>query len=384
MANQLEYKCPACGGALAFDSKSQKLKCPYCDSVYELDQFEAQADAGHQAAGAGSKSQQDGPEQVEDAAQGSSSEMNWTVEPGAEWSAGEEDGMNVLVCNSCGGEIVCEETTATAGCPYCGSPVVLKGKLSGMLKPDYIIPFKLDKKQAKAALKKHVASKKLVPALFKNENHIDEIKGVYVPFWLFDAQVAANISYRGERTRTWSDAGYKYIEHNFYRIYRAGYVAFDHVPVDGSEKMADDLMESIEPFDFKQAVDFQTAYLAGFMADKYDVDAEASIEAANARIRRSTEEAFRGTVQGFTGVMPEESCINLQNGVAKYALYPVWLLNTRWQGSTYTFAMNGQTGKFVGDLPMDKGAYWRKFGLLAGIFSVVGSALAVLVDYLFI
>lgn len=378
MSDQMEYKCPACGGSLAFDSASQKLKCPFCDSIYELNQFETQ-ESGQQETTARNQNAPGGQ-----GAQPESSGMDWTVEPGSQWGEGEEDGMNVLSCSSCGGEIVCEETTASASCPYCGSPVVLKGKLSGMLKPDYIIPFKLDKKQAKEALKRHVASKKLVPSLFKSENHIDEIKGVYVPFWLFDASVAANISYNGEKTRTWSDADYKYIEHNFYRIYRAGYVAFDHVPVDGSEKMPDDLMESIEPFDFREAVDFKTAYLAGFMADKYDVDAQASIEAANARIRRSTEEAFRDTVTGYTGVIPEESYINLQNGIAKYALYPVWLLNTKWQGQVYSFAMNGQTGKFVGDLPMDKGAYWRKFGLMAGIFSAAASVLAVLVDYLFI
>lgn len=378
MSDQMEYKCPACGGSLAFDSASQKLKCPFCGSIYDLNQFETQ-EPGQQDTTAQNQNAPGGQ-----GAQPESSGMDWTVEPGSQWSEGEEDGMSVLSCSSCGGEIVCEETTASASCPYCGSPVVLKGKLSGMLKPDYIIPFKLDKKQAKEALKRHVASKKLVPSLFKSENHIDEIKGVYVPFWLFDASVAANISYNGEKTRTWSDANYKYIEHNFYRIYRAGYVAFDHVPVDGSEKMPDDLMESIEPFDFREAVDFKTAYLAGFMADKYNVDAQASIEAANARIRRSTEEAFRDTVTGYTGVIPEETYINLQNGIAKYALYPVWLLNTKWQGQVYSFAMNGQTGKFVGDLPMDKGAYWRKFGLMAGIFSAAASVLAVLVDYLFI
>ena len=115
--------------------------------------------------------------------------MDWNVEPGSEWNAGEQDHMYVLSCQSCGGEIVCEETTAAASCPYCGNPVVLKGKVSGMLKPDYVIPFKLNKQQAKEALTQHVCSKKMVPKLFKDENHIEEIKGVYIPFWLFDAEV---------------------------------------------------------------------------------------------------------------------------------------------------------------------------------------------------
>ena len=375
MSGTTEYKCPTCGGTLAFDSVSQKLKCPYCDSQFDIDQFETPehaqgGDTGQQAAGTESQPGTGG--------------MNWNVEPGSEWAEGEQAGMNIYSCQSCGGEIVCEETTASATCPYCGSPVVMKSRLSGVLKPDCIIPFKLDKKAAKEALKKHVNSKKLVPALFKSENHINEIKGVYVPFWLFDASVAANITYRGEKTRHWSDSQYEYIEHNYYNIYRAGSVAFDNVPVDGSEKMPDDLMESIEPFDFRDAVDFKTAYLAGYMADKYDVDAQASIENANKRIIRSTEETFRETIQGYGMVTTESTYIDLQNGTAKYALYPVWLLNTKWQGNTYTFAMNGQSGKFVGDLPLDKGAFWRKFGLFTGIFGAAASAFAVLIDSLFI
>lgn len=364
MSDTMEYKCPACGGALAFDSATQKLKCPFCGSEFDVSQF----DESHK-------------EDIKDNVKG---EMEWNVAAGGEWGANEQEGMNVYSCNSCGGEIVCDETTTSSSCPYCGNPIVMKGKLSGMLKPDYIIPFKLDKEEAKKALKRHVESKKLVPKLFKSDNHIDEIKGVYIPFWLFDADVDAQISFSGEKTRTWSDSDYKYIEHNYYDIYRCGSVAFDKVPVDGSSKMPDDLMESIEPFNFSEAVDFTTAYLAGYMADKYDVDANASIEAANARIRRSTEDAFRGTVRGFTSVTAQNSYINLRNGNAKYALYPVWLLNTKWQNNIYTFAMNGQTGKFVGDLPMDKGAYWRKFAVIAIGVAAILTGLVALIDYFFI
>ena len=134
--------------------------------------------------------------------------------------------------------------------------------------------------------------------------------------------------------------------------------------------MPDDLMESIEPFDFSQAVDFQTAYLSGYLADRYDVDAEQSIVRANERIKRSTENAFASTVTGYTTVMPVSSSVDLQNGSTKYALLPVWLLNTTWKGQKYTFAMNGQTGKIVGNLPLDKGAYKR---WLWGLTAVIGA-----------
>ena len=194
---------------------------------------------------------------------------------------------------------------------------------------------------------------------------------IYVPVWLFNADADANIRYKATKVRAWSDSNYNYTETSFYAISRGGKIGFERVPVDGSTKMDDALMESIEPYDFTGAVDFQTAYLAGFLADKYDVDSEQSIERANERIKKSTENAFASTVQGYSTVIPESTSIRLQNGKAKYALYPVWLLNTTWNGQRYTFAMNGQTGKFVGDLPLDKGAYTK---WLFGLTSLIGAA----------
>ena len=164
------------------------------------------------------------------------------------------------------------------------------------------------------------------------------------------------LRFTATRTRCWSDSKYDYTETNYYSVRRDGTLGFDAVPVDGSSKIEDDLMESIEPFAMQDAIPFQTAYLAGYVADKYDVSAEDSIERANKRIRRSTEETFQQTVTGYDSVKVENSSIQLHGGKAKYALFPVWLLSTSWRGENYLFAMNGQTGRFVGDLPVDKGA----------------------------
>lgn len=358
MAELMEYKCPCCGGAIAFDSASQKMKCPYCDTEFDVETLRSY-DADLKS---------DAPDT-----------LHWETQAGTEWQDGETDGMVTYVCNSCGGEIVGDANTAATSCPFCGNPVVMGGNLSGVLRPDYVIPFKLDKNAAKAGLMQHLKGKRLLPKLFKDQNHIDEIKGIYVPFWLFDADADADIRYRCTRVHTWSDSKYDYVETSYFSAFRSGNIGFERVPVDGSSKLADDLMESIEPFDFSGAVDFQTAYLAGYLADKYDVNAEQSIERANQRIKTSTEQAFASTVQGYSTVRAESSSVQLANGKAKYALYPVWLLNTTWNGQQYTFAMNGQTGKFVGDLPMDKGAYWRWFGLTALIGSAAVYALAQLI-----
>lgn len=356
MAVLQEYKCPCCGGAIGFDSTLQKLKCPYCDTEFDpaaLASYDAQL----------SQVQPD--------------EMSWEMPSGTPDQ--ETAGMNVYVCNSCGGEIVTDETTAATKCPYCDNPVVMTGKLAGDLKPDYIIPFKLNKEMAKQALEKHMSGKRFLPKVFKDQNHIDEIKGIYVPFWLFDADVNAEICYKATRVRVWSDKKYDYTQTSFYSVLRGGSVGFEHIPIDGSEKMADDLMESLEPFNFADAVDFKTAYLAGYLADRYDVTAEKSVQRANQRVKNSTEQMFATTVQGYNSVTPDSSSVRFNNGKAKYALYPVWILNTTWNNKKYTFAMNGETGKFVGDLPMDKGAYYRwLLGLTAGIGAGIFGVLSLL------
>ena len=352
-----EYKCPCCDGAIRFDPGAQKMNCPYCDTEFEVETLLAYDEA--------LKNQQ--PDS-----------MQWQTEAGSSWQEGETDDLRVYVCQSCGGEIVGDTYTGATACPFCGNPVVLMGQFSGDLKPDFVIPFKLDKQAAVAALKKHYMGKVLLPKAFKDENHIQEVKGIYVPFWLFDADADASIRYKASRIRTWSDSNYRYTETSYYAVNRSGTLGFEKVPVDGSSKMEDTLMEAIEPYSFSGAVDFQTAYLAGYLADRYDVDSQQSVERANARIKRSTEEAFASTVVGYSTVVPMSSQIHLHGGSARYALYPVWLLNTVYNGTKYTFAMNGQTGKLVGDLPMDKGKFWK---WMLGVWGAV-SAVAFAASYL--
>lgn len=360
MAVLQEYKCPCCGGAIEFSSELQKMKCPYCDSEFETESLKEF-------------------DQILTEEADQSDRMDWENTAGKEWREEETQNLRIYVCKSCGGEIMGDETLSATSCPYCNNPVIMMGQFQGDLKPDYVIPFKLDKNAAKEGLIKHMKGKILLPKSFRNENRINEIKGIYVPFWLFDTDADAHIRYKATKVRFWSDANYNYTRTSYFSVIRGGSLGFERVPVDGSSKMADDLMESIEPFNFSEAVDFQTAYLAGYLADRYDVTAQDSIARANERIKKSTEEAFASTVHGYSGVHTEHSSVQFRGGSAKYALYPVWILNSTYKDKNYTFAMNGQTGKFVGDLPMDKGAFWKWWTLVAGI----ASAISFLIIFLF-
>ena len=347
MAVLQEYKCPCCGGAIEFDSGIQKMKCPYCDTEFEMEALAAYDSELNS--------------QQED-------DLKWEMPQQEPW---QEEGVRGYVCKSCGGEIIGDENTAATACPYCGNPVVMMAQFAGSLKPDCVIPFKLDKQAAINALKNHYKGKRLLPKVFSDNNHLQEIQGVYVPMWLFDAKANADVRFKATKVRAWSDSRYDYTQTSYFALSRSGSLGFKRIPVDGSTKMDDALMESIEPFDASQAVDFQTAYLAGYMADKYDVDAKAGIPRANERIKKSTEDAFAATANGYTSVIADYSSVRLSQGQTRYALYPVWLLNTKWEGKLYTFAMNGQTGKLVGDLPVDKALCKKWF---AGIMAAVSAA----------
>lgn len=332
MAELLEYKCPCCGGDVEFNAGTQQMKCPYCDSEFSVEALR---------------------EYNETMQQQSEEDMTWET-PDTAWQGEETNGMLVYTCESCGGELIAEQTTAASRCPYCDNPVVMAGQLHGALRPDCVIPFKLDREAAKTALRRHFEGKRLLPKVFRDQHRLDEIKGVYVPVWLFDAKTDGTVTFKAERIRRWSDHMFDYKEISYFHVIRSGRLAFERVPVDGSTKMDDTLMEAIEPFRPEDAVDFQTAYLSGYLADKYDVGAEESVSRANERVKKSVELVFKDTVRGYDSVNLDSSSIRLENGTVRYALYPVWLLNVSWNGELYRFAMNGQTGKFVGNLPVDK------------------------------
>lgn len=342
MSNVIEYKCPHCGGVLEFDSSIQQMKCPYCDSTVT----------------------------VEEASQ--DSYLNDTRPDVTGTTFGDEDSeFSLYHCSSCGAEIIADDTTAAMHCPYCDNPVILTGRIAGELKPELIIPFKVTKDEAKAALRKHFEGKKLLPAVFADENHLDEIKGVYLPFWLYDTDAVCDARYRTTKVRTWADRDFNYTETSYFDVTRSGTMGFASIPVDALKDVENDLTESLEVFNAGGAVPFNTAYLSGYFANRYDDSAEDCLARARERIVNSITDRVDDTVNGYSSVTRQSCQTNLYGTTAKYAFFPVWILHTSWRGESYLFAMNGQSGKFVGNLPMDKKKYWIQRLLWGAGFSVI-------------
>lgn len=373
------YQCPACTGPLHYSAKSGKLECDYCGSSFDVAEIEAlyarkeaEAAAAKQAADAKAEAAQAAKAEAAEAAAASG---GWdTSDLSRDWGA-EADGLRVYSCPSCGAELICDQSTAATACPYCGNPAIVPGQFSGALRPDYILPFRLSKDDAVQALRAHYKGKPFLPRSFTSANHIEQIQGVYVPFWLFDGGAEGAASYRASNTNVFETGDYEITETRHYHVVRAGSLAFEKIPVDASSKMPDDHMDSIEPFDYAQLRPFSTAYLPGYLADKYDVTIDDSRDRADTRCRETLAQALRDTVTGYGACVTEREDIALRRGKVHYALLPVWMLSTKWCGQDFLFAMNGQTGKLVGDLPTDRGRFWGMFAAIAAPLTVALTAI---------
>ncbi len=361
-------QCPACTGPLHFDAAKAKLVCEFCASTYDPAEIDAIYGKKEDAAASQSAEEIKRDEAPVEAPQNVETNPNWGVTHLNEDWGKDAQKMRAYSCSSCAAELICDDTTAATSCIYCGNPTIVPGKFEGSLKPDFIMPFRLKKEDAVKALKDHCKGKFLLPKAFLEESHIQEIKGVYVPFWLFDGSVRAEVKYSAKKSSTSESGNYKITTTHHYDVERGGTVDFADIPVDASSKMPDTYMESIEPFDYSRLVPFSTAYMPGFLADKYDVSIDECSARADERAVSSALVIMRGSVGGYTSCIETSKEVALKRGEVQYAMAPVWMLSTMYRKKSYLFAMNGQTGKFIGELPCDMKKFWLlALGWMAGL-----------------
>ncbi|MDD7268079.1 MAG: hypothetical protein SPL15_06330 [Lachnospiraceae bacterium] len=356
-SQSVNYQCPACTGPLHFVGASGQLECDYCGSAFAVEEVE--------------KLYREKEERAAKAkALADESEWKTAGEETTDWGEGTE-GMKSYNCPSCGAEMICDANTAASCCPYCGNQTVIPGQFSGSLKPEFVVPFKTDKEQAKTALERHYKGKILLPKSFASSNHIEEIQGVYVPFWMFDGTAEGAVTFHATQSRQYQQGDVEVTETEHYDVFREGSLAFEKVPVDASSRMPDGHMDSIEPFDYNELKPFSMAYMPGFLADRYDVEAKDCSGRMEERCSETLEQALSDTVTGYDTKTLCERNIHVHRGEAHYAMLPVWLLATKWQDQSFLFAMNGQTGKLVGDLPVDKAKYWSIFSAVTVVAALL-------------
>ena len=326
------YRCPCCGSTLTWSGRSEEMACASCGNNFPVETLEQVTENDRYMSEA-------------------SRDFKWEVP--AAGDAGE--GLRAFRCSGCGGEIVVSDTGAAAQCPYCGSPSVMPEVLSGDFRPNKIIPFVKTEEDAKAAYAKMCRGKRLLPVGYGSAEQRNKIRGIYVPFWLFDCVTDADVTYRATRVSAHRHGNYEIVDTAHYHVSRGGQMSFDDVPVNSSTKLDDALMEAVEPFDYKGAVPFNMAYLSGFEAERYNQEVSQCSQRATERINRSVRQACDASVHGYTTFSPTATRIDVVRSNAENVMMPVYLLNNQHNGKTYTFAMNGQTGQIKGDLPVDTG-----------------------------
>ena len=335
----VSYKCPNCGAPLTYQPGKSTVSCEYCGTEFETNAIEEMFQAKRELAAKAEEAQI----------------SKWNTEnAGDEWSLAETENLHAFTCSSCGAELVCDENTMATECVYCGNPTMIPKRFDGKLKPDLIIPFKKTKDDAVNALKNFYKGHYLLPSNFTANNRVEAIQPMYVPFWLFDSNVEAHADFQAAKISRVETPNEIITTKKVFSCHRAGKMNFEKIPADGSKKMDDAYMESIEPFNYAELVDFQTGFLTGYLADKYDVTAEECSARADKRVENSAIEVLQSSVKDFDMVTLENSAVIKDGGKVLYVMVPVWILTTRYNDVPYTFMMNGQTGKVVGSLPYDK------------------------------
>lgn len=341
------YKCPNCSAPLEYNNEIGGFKCLFCDSVFKEDEIKERFAKN---------------ESIKlDEADPTLTDKQKEIE--------EFTGASALYsCPNCGASIICGELDASARCHFCHTPVILTGRLSGEYKPDLIIPFKTNRELAELSFKNYTKRKFLLPNGFKKNAKVVKISALYVPYWLKSGFTDATLTATAEKIRTWRVGNTQYTNTKIYDVSRSGQFTFVRVPCDGSKRIDDSLVESIEPFDYKDVKVFSMSYLAGCAAEKYDVPFEEAQIRIDERIKAAVQEELQSSMQEYSRINIKNCSVNFGNSAEIYALLPVWFLNYQFKGKDYPFVMNGQTGAHFGILPVSK---IKAFLFGGGIFILI-------------
>ena len=259
-------------------------------------------------------------------------------------------------CNNCGAEIVSDVNTYSTFCVYCGSSAILKDKINSENMPDYVIPFKITEEDARSAYNELLKGKMLLPRKFRKTKLSEKIRGIYIPFWAYDIICDGDVNFEGVDIEKWEDDEYEYEKRKYYDVIVRGHYEYEKVLCDASRFFNDDLMDSISPFDLNALIKYNHAFLCGYLADTYDVSKAESFNIAKERTTNSCISVARRESPHDEDHYTDDNLII--DKTKTYHLYlPVYILSVPFKKKIYTFAMNGQTGKLVGNLPIGKIRY---------------------------
>ncbi len=372
----VQYKCPNCAADMAFDSDNGMLSCKSCGLTLPIDEMEnptAKATAegmqpqmtdGNTSADAGAAN-----------AEGAETEIFGDFEDFQEKTSTDtfrDDSASQYECENCGAILITDKDTTATHCKFCGAPMILGDRLVGELAPTKVIPFTISREKAEDAFRKWCHKGRVTPRDFLTPKRIKDITGMYVPFWLFDLNGRGEASATCTKVRSYTRGDYIYTDTSYYDVYRKVDLNYNSIPADASEKMPDDLMDKLEPFDYKDLKTFNTPYLAGFLAEKYNYTDKDLFPRIKGRVDKYITDYIQSTITGYSTSTFTRKWTDVLQRDANYVLLPVWMINYKYKDKDYMFAMNGQTGKVVGKPPISIPRVLSWFaGISAGIFAAL-------------
>ena len=297
------FKCKNCGGNVVFDPDRETMYCPHCEG-----------------------------EESQDVLQGGS----------------------LTQCVNCGAPLQVGEYTSASRCEHCGSYLVFNERVEGVYEPHLVLPFKVSRKKAVDAMNQEFGKRIFTPAGFLSSKSLEKMQGIYVPFWLYDYDADYQFEGEGTKVRSWRSGDTEYVETSYYEVIRRMEASFDKVPVDASFAMDDGVMDLMEPYDYQKLTAFNPKYMSGFYGEVYNQPAPELEGRAQVKVRNSSEELMQGSLSGYSTMKARRKDLHLQRNGVSYALMPVWEYLYQYQGKTYQFHVNGQTGKVVGKTPVSR------------------------------
>ena len=307
-------KCKSCGGAMEFDAGAGLMFCPYCGTFAEKgDAYTEEVESKEESV--------------------SFDEEN-----------GEYMECNVYKCSSCAAELNVNGVESSTFCAYCGQPTIVFDRVSKTLKPHYIIPFSVSKEEAERLIRQRITAGFFVPSDLKDFK-IDKLRGIYIPYWLFDMDYKDTVTVKGKVRHGKSTETKTFI--------RYGSCFFEKLTVDASYQLNDDVSQRLEPYLTNQLKTFDVGYMSGYYADKFDRSDGQMHGVGFSRAKELFNEEILKTCKA-SDLKIVESHPEYKFTKAEYALLPAWFLTLRYQNKPYTILVNGQTGKVNGAVPFSK------------------------------
>lgn len=332
----INFTCPNCGADMAYDIKLGKMHCVHCDYSETI--------------------QED-----------SETYKNIAPEP--------EDETKPKYCVNCGGVLAAGTKTCATHCEYCGAPLVLADRLSGDMRPSYVLPFELDRSKAEEAFRKWCKNGRFSPKGFMSAKNIQRLQPMYIPYWLYDMDTTVTVRGTATRVHVYVRGETEFTETEFFDVRRKMRLEYSRVPHDASKQMDDTIMAKLEPYRFDGLKVFQMPYLAGFHADQADYSADELTPLVKQQVEGYAANYARGTISGYTGVNINQQNVIYNKIHSDYVYLPIWFISYRYRDKDYIFAMNGQTGKVIGEPPVSRG---KVAGWFAGISAVAFAVLMVM------